>query len=86
MASMSIRGLSPKTVARLKRRAAREGTSLNTLVLRLLQADENLLQTPRLLEKFDDLNALAGTWNAEQGRAFERDTAAFSEVDPALWK
>jgi hypothetical protein len=35
---------------------------------------------------FDDLDELAGTWSAAQASAFERDTAAFSEVDPALWK
>jgi len=83
---MRIRGLSAKVVARLKRRAALEGTSLNNLVLRLLQSDESVLQKPRLLKKFDDLDHLAGTWSTERRRAFERDTAAFSEVDPALWK
>jgi hypothetical protein len=36
--------------------------------------------------KFDDLDKLAGTWTSQQVRSFERDTAAFSEVDPALWK
>jgi hypothetical protein len=86
MASMSIRGLDEKALARLKRRAEREGSSLNSLVVRLLQEDAGVPGKTRLLQKFDDLDALAGTWTSEQARAFERDTAAFSEVEPTLWK
>jgi hypothetical protein len=86
MASMSIRGLNDKVLSRLKRRAAREGSSLNSLVVRLLQDDGGASGKAHLLQKFDDLDALAGTWSKEEARAFERHTAAFSEVDPALWK
>ena len=86
MASMSIRGLDKKALSGLKRRAAREGSSLNNLVLRLLQGEVGASGKTRLLQKFDDLDALAGTWSREQAQAFERDTAAFCEVDPVLWK
>jgi hypothetical protein len=86
MATMSIRGLDDKALSRLKRRAEREGSSLNGLVVRILQDDEGATGKPRALRKFDDLDALAGTWTSQQVRAFERDTAAFSEVDPSLWK
>jgi hypothetical protein len=86
MPSMSIRGLNAKALLRLKRRAARDGTSLNALVVRLLESDTGAATKPGLLLKFDDLDALAGTWTRDQTRAFERDTAAFSEVDPQLWK
>jgi hypothetical protein len=86
MATMSIRGLDDKALSRLKRRAEREGSSLNSLVVRLLQEEVGAAGKRRLLQKFDDLDALAGTWTSQQARAFERDTAAFSEVDPSLWK
>jgi hypothetical protein len=86
MATMSIRGLDDKALARLRRRAEREGSSLNSLVVRLLQDDAGATAKPRALRKFDDLDGLAGTWTSQQVRAFERDTAAFSEVDPTLWK
>jgi hypothetical protein len=83
---MSIRGLDDKALSRLKRQAEREGSSLNSLVVRLLQDKMGASGKPRLLQKFDDLDELAGTWTSQQVRSFERDTAAFSEVDPALWK
>jgi phosphopantetheinyl transferase (holo-ACP synthase) len=85
MAGMSIRGLDDRTLARLKRQAEREGSSLNSLVLRLLQGTVTDKQSGAL-QKFDDLDALAGTWSRKEAQAFERNTVAFSEVDAALWK
>ena len=84
MASMSIRGLDDQALARLKSQAEREGSSLNSLVLRLWQAISTDIQ-PGALKKFDDLDSLAGTWSDEEAHAFERNTAAFAEVDPTLW-
>lgn len=84
MATMSIRGLDDQALARLKGQAEQEGSSLNSLVLRLLQGTGTPVQ-PSTLKKFDDLNALAGTWSDEEAQEFERNTAAFAEVDAALW-
>jgi hypothetical protein len=84
MASMSIRGLDEQALARLKRQAEEEGSSLNSLVLRLLQGSTT--PTSGALRKFDDLDTLAGTWSEEEAQAFERQTAAFAELDAALWQ
>ena len=84
MATMSIRGLDDQVLAKLKIQAEHEGSSLNSLVVRLLQGTGSTVQ-PNALKKFDDLNALAGTWTSKEAQAFERNTAAFSEVDAALW-
>lgn len=83
MATMSIRGLDEKVLARLKSQAEQEGGSLNSLVLRLLQ---NTPAQMNALKKYDDLDALAGTWSDEEAQAFERNTAAFTEVDATLWQ
>ena len=84
MATMSIRGLDDQALSRLKSQAEQEGSSLNSLVLRLLQGTGASTQSGTL-KKFADLNALAGTWSDEEAQAFERNTAAFAEVDAALW-
>lgn len=86
MATVSIRGLDEKVIARLKRQAQREGSSLNSLVVRMLQGESAMKSAARPPKTFDDLDALAGTWSSQQVRAFERGTAAFREVDPMLWK
>ena len=85
MANMSIRGLDDQALARLKSQAKQEGISLNSLVLRLLQGERATTQ-PSALKKYDDLDVLAGTWSKREVQAFERNTAAFAEVDAALWK
>lgn len=85
MANMSIRGLDDRSLARLKRQAVQEGSSLNSLVVRLLQGADGALNGSAL-KKYDDLDALAGTWSKQEARVFERNTAAFSEVDATLWK
>lgn len=85
MTTMSIRGVDEQVLTRLKDEAAKQGSSLNSLVLRLLQGAD---QAPanRTLQKFDDLDALAGTWSADDAASFTRHTAAFAEVDAALWR
>ena len=85
MANMSIRGLDGQSLARLKRQAAQEGGSLNSLVVRLLQGTGET-SNGSALQKFDDLDALAGTWSEREARGFERNSAEFSAVDATLWK
>ncbi len=84
MSTMSIRGLDSKTLAALKRQAEAEGSSLNALVVRLLQGGSGFKAATK--RHFDDLDALAGTWTEKELRAFEKSTRPFNEVDPALWK
>jgi plasmid stability protein len=86
MANMSVRGLDDKVLAQLKGQAKREGSSLNSLVIRLLKAHTSWQQRKQPQIAFDDLDALAGAWSGAQPRTFERDTAPLREVDPALWK
>ena len=85
MTTMSIRGLDEQVLARLKEQAAQQGSSLNSLVLRLLQGTDKAT-SPAPLQKFDDLDALAGTWSAEDAALFAANAAAFAEVDASLWR
>jgi hypothetical protein len=70
----------------LKQQAIREGSSLNSLVVRLLQGQPGTAPGSFTPHRFDDLDMLAGPWTARQADAFERATAPFAEVDPSLWK
>jgi len=83
MTTMSIRGVDEQVLSQLKQQAAAEGSSLNSIVLRLLQGGGK--PTLASLQKFSDLDALAGTWSSDDAAAFTRNTAAFCEVDAALW-
>lgn len=85
MATMSIRGVDKQVLSRLKEQAVQQGSSLNSLVLRLLQGAEKAPPNP-FLQKFDDLDALAGTWSPDDAARFATNTSAFTEVDAALWQ
>ena len=86
MANLSIRGLNDKALAELKKRAAKEDASVNTLVLRLIEQGLGHRRFKPPLPRHDDLDALAGSWRNTEAAAFERATAPFSEVDAKLWK
>lgn len=86
MANLSIRGLDEKALAQLKARAAKEDASVNALVLRLIEQGLGHRRPRHALRRHDDLDVLAGSWRKSDAAAFERATAPFGEVDPALWK
>lgn len=86
MAHLSIRGLDDEAMAELKRRAANDSASVNAVVLQLI--DQGLGRAPAKPgpKRHDDLDALAGSWTADDGQAFDQATTAFGEIDPTLWK
>jgi hypothetical protein len=86
MNAISIRGLDDATLLRIKEQAQREGVSMNSLVLRLLETGAGTRPARGAAPVYDELNALAGTWTSAETSAFVRLTAAFNEVDPSLWR
>jgi hypothetical protein len=86
MTVMSIRGIDEKAILRLKKQAEQEGSSLNSLVVRLLETVAGVRPTDKGPQRFDDLDALQGTWSAQDASEFESVIGDFAQVDPALWK
>jgi hypothetical protein len=86
MPNLSIRGLDDKALAALKRRAAAEEASVNTLVVGLIERGLGLRRSSPALVRHDDLDALAGSWRKQEAAAFERATAPFAKIDTQLWK
>jgi hypothetical protein len=86
MANLSIRGLNAKALADLKARAESEDASVNSVVLRLIEQGLGHRRAKPSLRRHDELDALAGSWSAEESADFERASAPFGEVDPQLWK
>jgi hypothetical protein len=86
MTNLSVRGLDDKALAALKKRAAKEDVSVNTLVVRLIEQGLGLRRAKPALTRHDDLDALAGSWRKSDATEFERATAPFAKVDAKLWK
>ena len=86
MGNLSIRGLDAKALAALKRRAVEEDSSVNAVVLRLVEQALGLRPSKPERASHDDLDALAGCWQKQDGADFDAATSGFSKIDADLWK
>lgn len=84
MTTMTLRGIDETIAGALKEKARREDSSVNAVVLKLLR--ESLGIEKKRSVVYDDLNHLAGTWNAQDVTEFERATAVFEKIDEDMWK
>lgn len=84
MGAITIRGID-ETIARiLKERARKEGTSINTVLLKTLIESFGLEKRRTII--YDDLDHLAGTWTEKDFVEFQKRIADFETVDYKLWK
>jgi hypothetical protein len=86
MTTLSVRGLEPDALSMLKSRASAENASVNTVVLRMIRQGLGQDVKPKPCQRFSDLDALAGSWSAEEAASFDAAVAPFGDIDPALWK
>lgn len=80
MANLSLRGLDPATLARLRSVARRRRVSVNRLIVETLRQQ----YAPRE-QVYHDLDSLKGSWSKAEADAFEASIAPLSDIDPALW-
>ncbi len=80
MANISLRGLDPSTLSRIRTSARRRKLSVNRLIVETLH--EHYAGGGR---EFDDLDDLAGAWSRAEAAVFEAAVAPFAEIDAGLW-
>lgn len=85
MAAFSLRGLDEKAAAQLRARAKREGVSVNTLLQQFTRQGLGL-QRARRRVVHHDLDALAGTWTADEAEAFLSAIEDCERVDEDSWR
>jgi len=76
----TIRNVPPRLDRALRQKAEERGISLNTLVVRVLEAEVGL-SPPR--RTYDDLDDLFGTWVHD--KAVDRALVEQRKVDPKDW-
>lgn len=86
MANLSLRGMDPEVLDSLKKQAASEGASVNTVILRLIGQGIGKVAKKPLKQRYGDLDALAGAWSEEETSEFAAATQSFEAIDTALWK
>ena len=83
--NFNLRGIEPKVMSQLKIEASKKNTSVNALILRMI---ENNLGYAQQLHRvtYDDLDHLAGTWSKQDAKQFQKDTEFFEQIDEEIWK
>lgn len=86
--TITIRNMPPDLEKRIEALAREESASLAQTVVRLLLRATGL-QGPRGTreagERHHELDALAGTWSAEDSAEFERALAEQRRIEPDVW-
>lgn len=86
--TITLRNLPADLETRIETMAREEGASLAQTVIRLLLRATGLRPPEHRDGKpaqHHDLDALAGTWSAEEAAEFERALAAQRGIDPDVW-
>jgi hypothetical protein len=85
MANFSLRGIDEETALRLKNEARGRGVSVNALILELIQQGLGLRGGRAPQAVYRDLDALAGTWGAEETAGFLEAISDFERIDEGIW-
>lgn len=81
--NFNLRGIPSEVMVLLKQEAKRLHTSVNALVLKMI---EQGLGFTREKWAHHDLDHLAGTWSVAEEKTFKESTQSFEQIDEELWK
>ena len=85
MNSFVLRGLDPKLVSVVKRKAQAQRLSVNKWILRLVRKACGM-DKESLFPDHRDLDSLAGTWSAKEAEAFRDAARGFERIDKEMWR
>lgn len=80
--NFNLRGIPSDVMVHLKREAKRLKTSVNVLILKILERGLGF-STEKVT--YHDLDHLAGTWSSAEAKAFKENTKDFEKIDKELW-
>lgn len=81
--NFNLRGIPSEVMILLKREAKRLSTSVNLLILKMI---ERGLGFTCERTTYHDLDHLAGTWSSAEQKDFEKNTRYFEQIDKELWQ
>lgn len=82
--NFNLRNVAPHVMTMLKREALKQKTSINSLILQILEQGLGIVQ-PAKKAVFHDLDHLAGTWSPQDKKVFDENIKSFENIDKELW-
>jgi len=83
MSTLTLRGCDEDLDTALKEASHRRGVSVNRLILDTLR--DALMGKGKKPRRYNDLDALAGTWSTAEAAKFDTALQDFENIDPELW-
>ncbi|ABW67615.1 FitA-like ribbon-helix-helix domain-containing protein [Desulfosudis oleivorans] len=86
MNTVTIRGLDPDLLEKLKRTAAKQEKSLNQFTLDILRQSMGCSKGKKYSREYDDLDHLFGRWSADEFKKIQGAIDRARHIDEELWK
>lgn len=86
MKTMTIRGLDPFLVNKMKEKAKQENKSLNQFVVETLILHMGLKKEKKFTAVYHDLDHLFGKWTEEEFNRIQGRIDSEREIDKELWE
>ena len=80
--NFNLRGIPSEVMVLLKREAKRLQTSVNILILKMIERGLGFTCEKPV---YHDLDHLAGSWSSAEEKTFEENTQYFEQIDKELW-
>jgi plasmid stability protein len=85
MKTMTIRGLEPELMEKLKSNARRQDKSLNQFVIDMLKQQMGMKKEKKFTAVYHDLDHLFGRWSDKEFERIQGKIDAERKVDQELW-
>jgi len=70
----------------IEQEAQRTGMPIEAVARRLIYRGLEVERQQARQQRYHDLDALAGTWSAEEAEEFRHAIAELNQIDPTLWQ
>ena len=83
--TITLKGLDKATAAWLREEAAKQGKSVEVVVLQLVRTSMKATLNTSHLQAYHELDALAGTWSDEETDNFLKATEDLNRIHKTQW-
>jgi hypothetical protein len=84
--TLTVSQLDADTIAWIRQESQRTGTPVEVIIRQLIYRGLEVERQKSRPQRFHDLDALAGTWSAEDAADFHRAIEDFQQIDTTLWQ
>ena len=86
MKAITIRGIDPSVLSKLKQLAKNENKNVNQLVLDMIKQNIGMQKGKKYSKKYDDLDHLFGIWTDDEFNKIQGIIDGQRKIDRELWE